>query len=251
MTDKKASVCILFSGGSDSSLTAYRMSQEFECVHLLTYRQIGQLNIDNSRISFAILNEKFPGKFIHTLIDINKMFRTIYYRRYIRNMIKYRTLQMQFTCFACQACFHIHTIIYCLQKGIRDVRDGANTEYEEASPMQIPIVKNEIKKLYADYGILHDSPIYQEHSQNRSDYQLFQLGLRPQPNIKDNAEMYRKYQGYCRYMPGGVLFLNYWKRCRNFPIEIHERMKNHWIEEIDFFKSLIESGIRSAGPVEK
>ena len=238
MNDK--SVCILFSGGSDSSLTAYRMSLEFDRVYLLTYKHFGQIDIEKSRNSFAVLDRKFPGKFIHSITDVSKMFLQIYNRRYFRNLFKYKTLQLQFTCFACQACFHVNTIIYCRKNNIHDVRDGANTEYEEASPMQIPMVKQEIKKLYADYGIIHDSPIYDEHENSRSDYQLFELGLRPQENIKDDQEMYKKYQGYCRFMPGGVLFLNYWKRCQGFPEKVQEKMKKHWLEEVQFFKSIIE-----------
>ena len=243
MTNNQRAVCIQFSGGSDSSLTAYRMSLEFGKVHLLTFKQFGLIDIENSKKSFAILNEKFPGKFKHTLIDVSDMFLRIYNRHYFRNLIKYRTLQIQFVCFACQACFHVQTIIYCLENGIRDVRDGANAEYEEASPMQIPIVKKEIVKLYADYGITHDSPVYEEHKTDRSDHQLFKLGLRPQANIKDDIEMYKAYQGYCRFMPGGVLFLNYWKRCDGFPEKVQLKMREHWLEEVDFLKSLIRQNI--------
>lgn len=238
-----SSVAILFSGGSDSSLTAYRMSLEFDAVHLLTFQHLGQTGIENSKRSFAVLEKKFSGKFSHVFIDVNEMFSQIYNRRYLRNLIKYKTLQLQFVCFACQACFHINTIIYCLKNNIHDVRDGANTEYEEASPMQIPIVKKEIKKLYADYGITHDSPIYEEHTTDRSDQQLFKLGLRPQANIKDDMEMYEKYQGYCRFMPGGVIFLNYWKRCKNFPEKVQLKMRKHWLEEVDFLKNLIDKNL--------
>jgi len=204
------------------------------------------MNIENSRKSYSVLDEKFPGRFIHTLIDVNDMFQQIYNRNYIRNLIKYRTLQLQFACFACQACFHVNTIIYCMQNNISDVRDGANTEYEEASPMQIEIVKKEIKKLYSDYGINHDSPIYNEHTKERSDYQLFRLGLRPKANIKDDIEMYKAYQGYCRFMPGGVLFLNYWKRCNGFPEKIHLKMREHWLEEAEFLKYLIDNAVGSS-----
>ncbi|MBN2009299.1 hypothetical protein JW960_08125 [candidate division KSB1 bacterium] len=237
-------VGILFSGGSDSSLTAYKMSQEFDKVHLLTYKQFGQIDIENSKSSYNILNAKFPNKFSHTIIDVSDMFLKIYNRHYFKNLLKYGTLQLQFACFACQACFHINTIIYCKKNNIKDVRDGANTEYEEASPMQIEIVKKEIIKLYAYYGITHDSPVYHEHENERSDYQLYKLGLRPQPNVKDDLEMYKKYQGYCRFMPGGVIFLNYWKHGQHFPENVQLMIRQHWLEEVNFFKGLIENGLK-------
>jgi len=234
------------------------MAQEFDMVHLLTYKQFGQVDIENCRKSFSVLNERFPGKFIHVLTDVSEMFLKIYNRRYVRNLIKYRTLQLQFACFACHkyrtlqlqfacfachACFHIYTIIYCVKNKIFDVRDGANTEYEEASPMQIKTVRREIKKLYATYGINHDSPVYEEYKTNRSDYQLYELGLRPQPNIKDDEGLYKAYQGYCRFMPGGVVFLNYQKRCNSFPEKVQLKMREHWLEEVEFFKSLINERI--------
>jgi len=218
------------------------MSQEFDHVHLLTFRQKAQINIQNSKKSYDLLNNKIPGKFLHVMIDINDMFVQIYKRCYLRNLFKYGTLQLQFQCFACQACFHINTIIYCIQNGIHDVRDGANTEYEEASPMQIEIVRQEIKKLYAEYGIDHESPIYNEFENDRSDHQLYRLGLRPKSNIKDDPTMYKAYQGYCRYMPSGVIFLNYWKNCKGFPEKVQLMMKEHWIEEVDYFKHLINTG---------
>jgi len=241
----KSKCCILFSGGSDSSLTAYRMGLESDEVHLLTYKHFGQMDIENSKRSFAILDRKFPGKYRHVMKDVSDMFLKIYDRRYLRNLLKYRTLQLQFTCFACQACFHINIIVYCIKNDIHDVRDGANVEYEEASPMQIPIVKKEIVKLYAEYGIRHESPVYEEHPNKRSDHQLYELGLRPQPNIKDDMEMYKKYQGYCRFMPGGVLFLNYWRRWKGFPKKVQLMMREHWLEEVDFFKSLIETHLNT------
>ncbi len=240
-----SSVCIQFSGGSDSSLTAYRMAQKFDYVHLLTFKHFGQIDIENSKHSYSVLNDKFPGKFTHTLINVGKTLTSVYHRHYMRNLIRYGSLQMQFTCFACQASFHIHTIIYCKKNGISEVRDGANTEYEEASPMQIEIVKREIKKLYAGYGINHDSPIYDEYNDDRSDHQLYQLGLRPQPNIKDDDELYKAYQGYCRFMPGSVLFLNYWKRRSDFPEKVQRQMLQHWQETVGFMKRMIDGHIKS------
>jgi len=241
--NKSSQACVLFSGGSDSSLTAYLSAQEFVKVHLLTYKQFGQLNIENSKISFNVLDQKMPGKFIHEIIDISNMFLKIYNRNYLRNLFKYKTLQMQFPCFACQSCFHINTIIYCKKNTITEVRDGANTEYEEASPMQIEIVRKEIKGLYREYGINHASPVYHEYETNRSDFQLYKLGLRPKPNIKDDRDLYRAYQGYCRFMPGSTLFLEYWKKCNGFPTKVQQGILKHWLEEVDFLRGLIDANI--------
>ena len=111
--------------------------------------------------------------------------------------------------------------------------------------MQIEIVKKEIKKLYAEYGINHDSPIYNEYTNDRSDHQLYRLGLRPQPNIKDDDELYKAYQGYCRFMPGSVLFLNYWKRRSDFPEKVQRLMLKHWQENVGFLRGMIDDHFKS------
>ena len=123
--------------------------------------------------------------------------------------------------------------------------DGANTEYEEASPMQMRIVKKEIKRLYKDYGIIHSSPVYEEYAQDRSDNQLFRLGLREQPDIKDNPQLYKKYQGYCKFMPASTIWLRYRKKCNGFPGDVQELTLKHWVEEMHYFKQLIEHEISS------
>lgn len=137
-------VCVQFSGGSDSTLTAYRMSREFSQVHLLTFRQNGQLGIENSRKSYALLNDKFPGKFIHTMIDVNDMFVQIYNRRYLRNLLKYRTSSCSSSASpARHASTSILLFIACKMR----YRTYATAPTGTASPMQIEIVKREIKKL--------------------------------------------------------------------------------------------------------
>jgi len=246
MKDKSHNaVCIQFSGGSDSSLTAYMAASEFDSVHLLTFRHFGHVNIENSRRSFAVLDKRFPNKFKHQIIDISETFEKIYYRKYFSNLFKYKTLLLQFTCFACQASFIIHIISYCIKNKIVQVRDGANTEYEEASPMQMRRVKEEIRRLYADHGIVHASPVYDEYASDRSDYQLFRLGLREQPNIKDNPKLYKKYQGYCKFMPASTIWLHYWRQCKGFPEDVQKQTLEHWIEEVNYIKQLIEYKIGS------
>ena len=60
--------------------------------------------------------------------------------------------------------------------------------------------------------------------------------------------MYKAYQGYCRYMPSGVIFLNYWRGRKNFPKKVQLLMKAHWLEEVDYFKQLIHGAMRLEKP---
>ena len=241
--ENKNDVCVLFSGGTDSSLVSYRSSFEFDTVHLLTFTHSFHFDIEKSEIMYNFLNEKLPGKFKHVLIDVDDMLLKIHKKNLFKNLVKYKSINLIFGCFACQACFHLNTIIYCLKNDIHHVRDGANTEYGEYSPMQIKIVIDEIDKLYTAYGIIHTSPVYHEHDHVRSDHQLFDLGIVPERNIKDNMNTYLKYQGLCKLGSCSAVSLYYLKRCQGYPYTVQKKIREHWIEEVPFFKSIIEENI--------
>ena len=151
-----------------------------------------------------------------------------------------------FGCFICQASFHIRSIVYCVKNNIFNVRNGANTEYSDASPMQIEIVMKEISKFYSDYGITIDSPIYNLHEEKRSDHILFELGLRKERNVKGDAETYKKYQvGTCKLGSCGGLGVQYWKRKNGYPKIVQTKLRKHWLEEIPYYKSLIDEEVNS------
>lgn len=249
------SVCVQFSGGTDSTYVAYLMSLEFEMVHLVTFTHSYQdplaqnknmiVKENKSKISFDILNNKFPKKFKHIIIDVNDLMSQMLNRHHFKNLIKYRTINMFFGCFVCQACFHIKTIIYCLKNNIFNVRNGANIEYDDISPMQIKIVIKEINKFYLDYGIDYDSPIYYNHKEKRSDQLCYELGLFPERNIKGDESTYMKYQFYCKLGSCGGMGQQYWKHCKGYPKTIQTKLREHWIEEVPYLKSIINQELNS------
>ena len=254
-TQSLPKACVQYSGGTDSTYVAYLASLEFEKVHLISFyhsymfaeskKKNKIVAIEKLKLSFDILTKKFPGKFQLVYIDIDDLLRQIANRQHFRNLIKYRTINMFFGCFKCQACFHVKTIAYCLKNNIYHVSDGANTEYGEISPMQIKIVMDEIDKLYKEYGITHTSPIYYEHGEKRSDHLLYELGLRPERNIKGDEKTYTKYQGYCKLGACGGVGQQLWKRSKGYPEIIQTKIKEHWIEEVPFIKSLIDNELKS------
>jgi hypothetical protein len=135
---------------------------------------------------------------------------------------------------------YIKKQVHLLGERFKYIRDGANTEYEEASPMQMRKVKAEIKILYEDYGITHASPVYDEYRNNRSDHQLYRVGLRDKPNIKDNPMLHKEYQGYCKFMPASTIRLHYRRQCKGFPEDVQEKTWQYWCDEIKFLKKLIK-----------
>lgn len=111
--------------------------------------------------------------------------------------------------------------------------------------MQIEKVNTEITKLYAEYGIIHSSPIYYEYENNRSDQKLFELGLREQGDIKGDPKLYKKYQGYCKFMPASTIFLRYRTKCPGYPEDIQQAILAHWKGEVCFFMSLIDKYVEA------
>ena len=107
-------IVVLFSGGTDSTLTAALMAEEFRKVYLITYDRFGLFSITNPKINVEKLKNKFgDNKFTHKVIRLDRLFKFVSYERYLRNFIRYRFFLLS-TCGLCKLAMHIRTVIFCL-----------------------------------------------------------------------------------------------------------------------------------------
>ncbi|MDD5281762.1 MAG: hypothetical protein PHC37_02375 [Candidatus Omnitrophica bacterium] len=217
---------LLYSGGTDSTLTACLAAKQFDKVHLITYRRFGLFSITNPLINVKKLKDKFgEDKFTHTTISIDKLFKKVSYENFLANLIKYR-LSLLSTCGLCKLTMHIRTIIYCLRNNITYACDGAN-QGMYFFPDQMDGVINETKKMYLNFGInyfnpvfefegpqdidfsdrlhLERLPVFQSEENNlhaagwkekTTGYKLYSLGLMPSENVK-GSKLDRQMQPRC------------------------------------------------------
>lgn len=176
MSDKKELV-LLFSGGTDSTCTAVLMQDKYEKIHLITYDRLGFLNTRNSQNSALELKKKFgQNKFIHTIINIDKLFKKISYSNYFRDILQYKFFLLS-TCGLCKLAMHWQTIIYSHNNNIKEVCDGSNQEMM-SDPSQNKEILKEMKLLYDEFGIIYFNPIFNE-SRSIREKTIFDLGFSP------------------------------------------------------------------------
>lgn len=215
------SVAILFSGGTDSTLTAALLQESFSKVFLITYNRFGFHSADNTKTQAELLKNKFgEDKFVHVFINVDKLFKFLSYENYLQNIIKHGFFNLS-TCGLCKLSMHARTIKYCLDNDIRYVADGAN-QAMNMEPAQMKPVIDAIKQMYDHFGIIYFNPVFemdgpedkgfiekenlsliQKQKQGLSDEKantpgnmLYKMGLAPAPNIK-GSDYDRKRQPRC------------------------------------------------------
>lgn len=113
MPEKKESVALLFSGGTDSTYAACRLSDTFSTIHLFTYERQGFFGSRIVLCRVAKLRARFPhARFIHHFIDYDAFYRDLAYKHYLYNLSRHGLLVLA-TCGFCKVAMHWRNLIYC------------------------------------------------------------------------------------------------------------------------------------------
>ncbi len=265
----KRRVVTLYSGGTDSTLTAALMAKEFEKIYLVTYDRFGFFSTSNTELNVKKLKDKFKKvEFSHQIIEIDKLSKYVFYEHYFRNLIKYRFFLLS-TCGLCKLAMHIRTIVFCLENKISNVCDGANKGMR-LFPAQMKRVIEETKKMYAQFGINYMNPVFdfegpqgleftdrlclervlpsQEEEGKDSDpdgkkltagCKLFELGLMPSENVK-GTKLDRKMQPRCfQFILFNIFILWYYMHKRTYE-QYEQATFKFYKQKIDFFTKLLE-----------
>ncbi|MFC1889582.1 hypothetical protein ACFL4G_07480, partial [Thermodesulfobacteriota bacterium] len=152
-------VAVKYSGGTDSTAATVMVAEAFDKVHLVTYRHSGIRHINNSTHHLSRLRELYgEDKFEHVIIDMDRLFKEVTFSRYVKNIRRYGFFNLT-TCGLCKLAMHVRTILYCLDEGIDHVVDGANINSSHF-PAQMKEVIDELRLLYAEFGITFTNPVY-------------------------------------------------------------------------------------------
>jgi len=195
-------VSVHFSGGSDSTLAAFLMSERFKKVHLLTFVISAMDNYHRCQVHVRRLQARFGSdKVVHQYINLESLFRTIYYGNYLRDVSKYKLYLSALFCAGCIHAMHTRTIIYNLENGISFACDGQQAEFaflteekriEGTKPLwseQMQRVLELEKSFYAEYGIKYFNPVYDIE---RTDWELYQRGFLEEKNLKTKGRTKQK-----------------------------------------------------------
>jgi len=240
------------------------MGQKFEIVHLITYQRFGFSSINNTKLNVMKLKHKFgEDKFIHDILNIERLFKKVSYSNYFYNLRKYGFFSLS-TCGLCKLTMHIRTLIYCLENKIGYVCDGANKNMK-LFPAQMPEVIAELKGMYSQYGITYFTPVFEFDSPKdigwfnklgvekldilnnnarskkslTSGKILFKMGILPEENVK-GTKLDKKMQFRCFQFILFNIFVN-WHFIPTYGIQKYKQTCiSFYREKIEYFKSFLE-----------
>jgi hypothetical protein len=202
---ESSSVCIQFTGGKDSTLLAALMAQQFEHIHLLSFRNSLIVDLENISVNVQKLEQIFgQGRFFHSVIDNESLLKHLYTGRWLRDIRKYKTYAANNVCSSCRLSMISHTIVYCLSHNVAYVRDGANRTGFDLSQQVWSL--EVLRGFYQEYKIDYACSLYESP---RNDIDLLNLGLsfekpvilyRSQPLCKGGGEIHNIYFR-CYFLP--------------------------------------------------
>ncbi|MFA5260514.1 MAG: hypothetical protein WC450_04735 [Candidatus Omnitrophota bacterium] len=215
---------VLFSGGTDSTLTAALMADRFQKVHLVTYTRYGFFSVGNTKLNARKLMDKYgKDRYVHHIINIDALTEHVFYERYWHNLSRYGFFVLSI-CGLCKLAMHMAAVVFCLEHKIANVCDGAN-QGMYLFPDQMSVILQEYKNMYARFQINYFNPVFDFDSPPDTGFldrlhfesvqsgmddtapgegaarkttgcQLFKLGLMPSENVK-GSPLDRKMQPRC------------------------------------------------------
>ncbi|MCK4650991.1 7-cyano-7-deazaguanine synthase [Candidatus Babeliales bacterium] len=156
--NEKKEIVVLYSGGLDSSaLVGMCGARKYDIVHLLTFDNGAQYNLEMSKIKLDEFRRVFPKTtFIHKIISVRYLFKEISLIDIEEDILQYKT---NLLCVGCKMSMHAFAVIYAKENNINIVIDGF-VKRQNHFPEQDQSFIDEIKKIYKKYNVVYKSPLY-------------------------------------------------------------------------------------------
>lgn len=156
--DAPRQAALMFSGGIDSTTAAIRLASEFDRVHCLTWGNgYGHYRLGRTRARMAELKRLFGDRFQHGVGSVQGLFEDLVVNDIEGN---WRRRGSGFVwCLGCKLAMHAHSVVYCLEHGIRTLADGSSQSTGEMVEQMLVSVYR-IHEFYARYGIDYRTPVY-------------------------------------------------------------------------------------------
>jgi hypothetical protein len=257
----KNEVVLLYSGGTDSTLAACLLAEQYDRVRLITFSRFGLYSVTNPRVNVAKLKDRYgEDRFVHDIVPYDGIFRLVSYDRFLKNLFKHGFFLLS-TCGLCKVAMHVRALIYCLDHGVKRLCDGANKGME-LFPDQQPGVIGMLRRMYAKFGIDYTNPVFDfegpqdiefadrfhlerlpglaaernaaftENKKKTTGTRLYELGIMPSDNVK-GTPLDRKMQPRCFQF---ILF-NTWLHWYYMP---YADMKQYVRESDELFREKVE-----------
>lgn len=268
---KKSKVAILFSGGTDSTLTAAMLTEQYDEIHLITYNRFGFHEADNTKTQSQMLKDKYgEERFIHVFINVDKLFKHVSYENYLKNIVNFGFFNLS-TCGLCKLSMHVKTIDYAIENDVQVVADGAN-QAMSMFPSQMEPVIEEMRLLYKHFGIEYITPVFNmdgpqdknfidkhslkyipaaaETDQTLSEedftskktpgHKLYDLGLAPSANVKGSKYDKSRQPRCFQFITFNIFAKKYFLASKSYE-EYRDETVTFYKSKISTMKELLES----------
>jgi len=159
MSGQRKDLCMMFSGGTDTTLAAMRILESDPSVrlHLLTFCNGFCVRVQASRVHGEELRAKYGAdRVVHEISYVTEIFERM--RAPCWHLIKeYRSTLVFDLC--CRLSFETAAIIYAVNHGIGQVFDGTNIDQGKLF-LEKPAYLRVSKAYFASHGIDYSSPVY-------------------------------------------------------------------------------------------
>lgn len=158
-------IAIHYSGGIDSTYLVYKINEQYDNIHLVTFLVPFDLLHHQTLKPLSELKKICRNKnILHQFININK---NILHVRGGIIKCEQDNKKHQFAyswCLGCKLVMHASMIIYCRKHGISEVADGSQANDLHATE-QHPGTLKLISQLYSEFEIAYSNPIYNDYDQ--------------------------------------------------------------------------------------
>lgn len=158
---KENEIALMFSGGLDSTATAVMLAEQYDRVHLITYRNgYGHYYHHRTEERVKELNRRLGDKFVWTLVSTKDHFDRILVDHVMQDYREYRSGFIWFM--GCKMAMHMRSAVYCLEHGLTQMTDGSNSDTDEMVEQSL-LSLSLITHFYEDCTVDFGTPVYDVH----------------------------------------------------------------------------------------
>ena len=151
-------IALLFSGGIDSSVAAAMLAEQYDRVHLLTFRNgFGHWGFRRVRKRVEELKAQHPGRIVFHEGSTKALFREVTVDTVLQDRKEFGGNFIW--CMGCKLSMHTTAIKYCKEHGIPAVADGSSGDTQEMVEQSLVSISM-TTHLYEDHGIRFETPVY-------------------------------------------------------------------------------------------
>lgn len=178
----KHKALVLFSGGSDSTLAAALYAEQGYEVHLVTLDRFSYVRVKNyTEHNYIKLVSIYGEKcFVRAVLNIEKWHKLLNYENYLHYARKYglAVVALNFS----KLSLHWRALAYAIENEIEVIADGAVPYMRLYLDQNQKISLGGFQELYQQFGIRHESPVWDLAED--VEQLLYDRGINKRPQVR-------------------------------------------------------------------